>query len=477
MKTYKIILSCFWLSTMLISCQKFVDIKKSSSQVLLSTANDCQLLLDNYSIMNSNYPIDGEISSDDYFINGASYQAANMPQEEKNLYTWLPGAQRALADPSWQNPYKVVYNANLVLETEKKLEGGNDNPLILNNIKGSALFFRAYAHWHIAQLYANAYSKATASQDPGIPIRLSSDINGKSSRGTVQSTYDQILQDLNDALTLLQPTSSIASRPNKAAAYAMLARTYLSMEDYPNALINANAALALNNQLLNYNSISKISATPFARYNKEVIFHSITYRNSVVAVILAPGIASSNTAKIDPVLAASYDVNDLRRQIFLKSNTGVHAGTFRFTGNYEPTTLASFFNGLAVDELMLIRAECYARANRVPEAMTELNNLLRTRWLSTVTYPELQATTVDNALNIILAERRKELLMRGLRWIDLRRLNKDPRFKKDLQRTVTTGIAPNLITTSYTLPANDLRYTLLIPQEVINFSGIAQNPR
>ena len=466
-------MSVFTISILLASCQKFVDIQKSSDQVFMSTANDCQLLLDNYTAMNTGYPVDPELSADNYYTSEESYKQNVLPVipvEEVALHAWQSSAIRARADANWLNPYFITYNANLVLETAAKIPSGSDDPVKINTVKGSALFYRAYALWSVAQMYAKPYTAATAAQDPGVPIRLTSDINDESSRGTVQSTYNQIISDLSEAINLLPATSSIATRPNKAAAYAMLARTQLSMEDYPNALINANAAIQIKGELLDYNSslVNKVTNTPFTRYNKEVIFHCVTFRSP----ILSPGIASTNTAKIDPQLVASYDVNDIRSRVFIKPNSGVHSGSYRFTGNYEQAATSVLFTGLAVDEMYLTRAECYARTGDKDNAMLDLNKLLENRW-KTGTYTYQSAATADEALTKVLEERRKELLMRGLRWTDLRRLNKDNTHKKDLTRTLTI----NGTTTTYSLPANDLRYVLLIPQNVINNSSMAQNPR
>lgn len=452
------------LSLMLGSCKKFLDVNVTSTQSKAETAGDCQSILDNYTVMNTGYPSDGELSADDYYLRADNYNSLSDPVD-RALYIWSAGARRAVASPQWQNSYKTVLQANLVLETVQKLQGGATDQSTLNALKGAALFYRAYAFWNVAQLYAKPYTATSAGQDMGIPLRLSTDLNDKSERGTVQQTYDRIVQDLQDAANLLPITSSVPTRPNKASAYAMLARTYLSMENYPSALNSATSALQLNSQLLDYNLISVSSTVPFApRFNKEVIFHAITDPGKTL-------IPNFSKARIDSNLIASYDSNDLRGQIFFKkiiesSNTN----TYRFTGNYDGVDQSSaFFNGLAVDELYLTRAECYARVGKTTEAMTDLNTLLVTRWKAN-TYVNMSAVSADDALSKVLTERRKELVMRVQRWTDLRRLNKNVATAKNLKRELKN-------IGSYVLPANDLRYVLLIPDEVIVNSGIEQNPR
>lgn len=470
LRTKLVVLSLVAIFTLFnLSCKKYVEIENGNTLSLVKSANDCQLLLDNYSVINTGYPSDGEVSSDDYYLTNAGYLLQALAQTDRDLYIWATAAQRPSAQPQWESPYQVVFQANLVLETINKIKTQNTDPsaspTLLNTLTGSALFLRSFAFWQVAQLYAKPYLAATSGQDPGIPIRLSSDINVPSQRGTVSGTYNQIIQDLKEAVSLLPVSSVVATRPNQASTYALLARVYLSMEDYPDALTNADAALKINNQLINFNTLDVNSSTPFnPRFNKEVIFHAIMAPDPG----LNPGSAYANVAKIDSNLYASYHANDLRQQIFFKQNSGTDIGTYRFTGNYEPTTSATFFDGLAVDELYLIRAECYARAGNTISAMNDLNTLLTTRWVPG-TYVNMTAASADQALALILTERRKELLMRGLRWSDLRRLNRDTRFAKTLTRTIQGTV--------YTLPPNDPRYTLLIPQEVIQNSSIAQNVR
>ncbi|TCD28520.1 RagB/SusD family nutrient uptake outer membrane protein [Pedobacter psychrodurus] len=465
MKSIKNITLLLFVSLVCLSCKKFIDIKKNSDQSFLETAKDCQLLLDNYELFNTGYPIDGEISADDYYLDNARYSSDPITLEDRAIYTWQATAIRNSAD-LWKGPYNKIYHANLIMETVNKLNG-QEAAVVLSNLRGSALFFRAYSLWNLAQLYASPYG-STSGQEQGLPIRLMSDINDIQARASVGDTYARIVQDLKEAAVLLNTTSTISSRPNKAAAYAMLARVYLSMGDYPNALTSSSSALALKSNLIDFNTLNPVSFAPFVRFNTEVIFHSTVFSQNAV---LAVGYGDEDQAIIDPSVISSFENNDLRKRILFKENTDVSvpSGTYRFTGNHESAVGSSkLFNGLAVDELYLTRAECYARAGNTASAMADLNSLLATRW-ETGTYVNKTASTASDALAIVLAERRKGLIMRGTRWMDLRRLNLETRFAKTLSRTVNGK--------TYTLPANDSRYTILIPQEAITNSSLPQNRR
>ncbi|MEJ7778953.1 MAG: RagB/SusD family nutrient uptake outer membrane protein, partial [Daejeonella sp.] len=79
------------------------------------------------------------------------------------------------------------------------------------------------------------------------------------------------------------------------------------------------------------------------------------------------------------------------------------------------------------------------------------------------------AASSDDALKMVLQERRKELLMRNRRFNDLRRLNKDSRFAITLKRILGAN--------THELPPNDKRYVFPIPETVIAATGMAQNER
>lgn len=464
MKHYQIIiLLTILLILVQTGCKKdFLDQRPDLSKVMPKTLADCQALLDDYNRMNAGYSDHGEAASDNYFFTDAVYNSlsdVNDSPEDKRNYSWHPQGEHVT---QWLRAYQVVYNANLVLSTLGKISPDESNYKV---IKGTALFFRAFAYYHLAQLFCKPYTVATANTDLGIPLRMTPDVSEVSTRGTVQQVYERITADLTEAVSLLPLEVQVKSRPSKAAAYGALARTYLSMEDYANAGKMANECLKLQSTLLDYNVTSSsatattvsndLESPSFARFNSEVIFQSVTIY----------GTLAQTATLIHPDLYNSYSASDRRKSVFFQTS----GSNVFFRGNYDGTVNPVLFMGLATDELYLIRAECYARAGNSALAMQDLNTLLAKRMEPP--YVNRTASSANNALVQILAERRKELIFRTLRWTDLRRLNKDPQFAVTLRRDRNTiGETP--------LVPNDLRYTFLIPtREVINLTDMPQNPR
>lgn len=449
MKNLYIIIFTFSLMVCLQSCRKYLDLKPDSSLVIPQSLTDCQLLLDDSGKMNGFYPSDGEAAADNYYFSDVDYNGI-ADLEAKNNYIWSPDAQHVR---HWTLPYQIVYNANLVLQTLNKLPDTGDE---YKRIKGSALFFRAFAFYHIAQLFTKPYNPSTSTTDLGIPQRLSPDLDTKIGRGNLQQTYDRIINDLKDAITLLPINTSIQTRPSKAAAYGALARTYLTIQDYTNAGIMADKALKLKSTLMDFKNLIRIT-----RFNSEVIFQATTIGPS--------NFFTPFLVKIAPDLHASYEPNDRRKNIFFRANTGPNLGTFAFIGSYDGTSNASLFTGIATDELFLISAECKARTGNLNGAMIDLNTLLRNRYDDT--FKDVVASNTNMALSRILAERRKELIFRNHRWTDIRRLNQIQGSEITLRRPM------NSITYNPLVPG-DLRYVMLIPLvEEISQSGIQQNVR
>jgi hypothetical protein len=425
-----------------------------------------QELLDNELVMNVT-PALGEVSADNYYLLYETW--LQLDTKEYNAYIWAPDlyeGQGLVSD--WDIPYQQVFYANTVLQGLAGIQPDSIDQAEWNMLEGWALFCRAYAFFNIAELFAKPYDSSTAATDLGIPIRLSPDINVKTTRATLQASYAQILSDLTKAEGLLPtaiPVNNL-NRPSKPAVQALLARIYLSVRDYNDAWTNANSALEANSYLVDYNTLDTTFVIPVQNNMPEILYQSNF-----------PELGNGNTLEglvcggciIDTNLIASYALNDLRRPVYyFQRAVRPPPDTFILKGSYSGTIFP--FSGLATDELYLIRAECSARQGQTMNAVNDLNWLLVHRWRSGTFTPYLETMSVADALDTIMIERRKELAFRGIRWSDLRRLNQEGWY--DTLYRITNGQSHSLL-----LPRDSNLLTMPIPPDVINFSGIQQNPR
>lgn len=434
----------------LTACSRFLDEKSDQKLTTPVTLEDNQALLDRISDVLTNFALSGMASSDDYYISDADYNALNY-EEDKRLYTWQPNyvSTNQSNGNDWQYCYKAIFITNAVIYNLD-----NYNIPDAGNVRGQALVIRAARYFDAAQTWCLAYSPATADQNLGLPLRLDPDMNIPSVRATLKETYSLIIKDLKEAIPLLPVEQVAVSRPSKVAALAYLARVYLAMGDEQNALAYALQALTYKNALMNFNILKVTDSYPIKDLNTEVILR---------ASMRTSGPTKGTFAKVPLNIYESYDSNDLRKSIFFRVNPDQ---SIIFRGNYTGN-ISGKLSGVAVDEVYLMIAECYARLDNKITAMNYLNDLLVTRW-RTDTFVPLTATSSDEALQIILAERRKELLFRGLRWMDLKRYNRDGANIK-LTRTI--------LGQTFTLQPNDLRCAIAIPEDIIKISGIPQNPR
>lgn len=432
------------------ACKKiWLEEKSDKSIAVPSRLKDYQAMLNNTLSMNRDVVELGELAVDDHYVTDSRFLNASY-NHTRNAYTWTYNLPY-IKIQSWGFTYSRIFSSNIVLDGLTRIEpSGMAAQQQWNNIKGQALFFRAESFWGLAQVFAQPYHAATATTDMGIAMRFTIDVADPVVRYSVQETYDQIINDAKEAASLLPDHTEYPSTPSKAAAYGLLARTFLVMENYEEALRYANKCLELKSTLLDYNTLSP--ASNMGVFNNEVIFH-ILLRTDEDNNFLRSG------CLISPDLYAQYASNDRRKVLFFSASS-----PYTFRGNYNNN--ASLFCGIATDEIYLIKAECEARKGQTIEAMNTLNTLLRKRFDNS--FVDYTAATAEEALTKILQERRKELLLRNIRWSDLRRLNKDDRFKVTMTRTIAGN--------TYTIEPNSYKYTFPIPDDIRALNGLPQTP-
>lgn len=424
------------------SCNDWLDIKSDKKQVVPSTVQDLQALMDHTNNLNRNSVSRLlEVMSDNVYLDEQAWNSkSNL--ELRNGYIWASNILEGGMDYSWSSYYRQVYYANVVLEAAERLKASEQET---QNVRGSAYFFRAWAFFQLMQLYAPQYESQLAERSLGIPLRLSSTIHQVSSRATVAECYDQIIRDVLASAELLPQWPEIQTRPGRQAALGLLAKVYLQMGNYVEAHKYAREALELGNALMDYNHYDKAARYPFESFNEEVIFYQTL---------------NTTVFYIDPDLYGMYEDTDLRKDLFFHPEGDLYV----FKGSYSNSL--TFFAGIATDELYLIVAECLTRLSRDEEAIKVMQHLLSHRYVGGAS-PVLDQ---QNLLDEVLRQRRLQLIYRGIRWHDLRRLNLD--LKR--QTTLTRELGGN----AHVLLPNDDRYVLAIPDDVIeNNEGMVQNSR
>lgn len=438
-----------WLSLALCSCQKYLDQKPDEALAIPSTLADAQALLNDFTGVHRAYSTLPMVSADDFYLLDSYVNSLSVQNRE--LYLWQTNQHNTPAN-NWRTIYGKILRANLVIDLLTRIQPGPGEAPSFQDCLGRAYFLRAWCHFWMAQLFAAPYDPATAASLPGIPVRTRADISVPVERGTLAGTYQQILQDLDLAIGLLPAQKTLAHRPARTAAHALKAFVSLLMQSYQLAAAEAAASLQLNSTLIDFNTLDANSNTPFRLFNEEVLFHAVISGNTMLGV---------NNWKVDTLLQRSYAVGDLRRTVFFRSNGG-------FKGDLAGTATVDVFAGISQAEVYLVAAEAQARLGNTQEAMRLLNQLLGKRW-QTGRFTPVAAATPAEALQRVLQERRKELVGRGLRWLDMRRL------------PVADGGAVSFTRlyqgSAVVLAAGSPQFTFLIPQEVIERSGIAQNPR
>ncbi|MGN6417730.1 MAG: RagB/SusD family nutrient uptake outer membrane protein [Pseudobacter sp.] len=429
-------------------CKKYLDLKSNQNLSVPDNLEDIELLLNNAGELNIGM-VAANAGSDEYYLLTADWES--LDQFSMESYIWNGAAQDTY---DWAFFYRAIFNANTILENLDKTDRSSD-PAKWDDLKGRALFLRAFNFYQLLQVYAPHYV-GNESSALGLPIRLSSDFNKAVSRSSLKQSYDQLLLDIRDATRLLPPVNTHATQPSRRASFALLARVHLLLGNYQLAYDFSDSCLKISSGLIDYNTVSEEPEFPLPGLtsNPEVIYYTATD---------IPVNAYYWMARVDSTLHDSFDADDLRTKLFFIDNGD---GTYAFKGNYTASYL--LFNGLAVDEIYLTKAEAGVRTGKTTEALKAINDLLESRW-ATGMYQAITTTDPAQLLAVILQERKKELMFRGTRWSDLRRLNTDPAFRTTIKRTLNSQ--------EYMLTPGDLRYTWLIPQQSINISGIPQNPR
>lgn len=332
----------------------------------------------------------------------------------------------------WGVNYVNIYAVNSAIEglaASTRL-----SQLVKQQLLGEAKFMRAFYYFYLVNLYGD------------LPLVLTTDytINATIPKSSKTEVYRQIITDLKDAQGLLSekylkgdattayPTGAEERiRPTKSVATALLSRTYLYVEDWPNAELQASVLLA-NTSQYNLESIDRV----FQKNNKEAIWQlqPVSFGDNTgdatLFILTDEGPSPAKPLYLSEGLIKSYKQEDQRRNNWIGSVT-VNGTTYYYPYKYkiihstDPNAPVTEYNTvMRLAEQYLIRAEARAEEGKLNEAIADLDMVRNRAGLSLIKNlsPGINRTGL---LDLILEERRRELFTEwGHRWLDLKRTSK-----------------------------------------------------
>jgi hypothetical protein len=465
-----------------VSCKKSYLDKKPPSSLLLSDAiksetdlsvalNGAYASLRNTNLYGRTLPVKGDLMADNTYVTTAN----------SGRYLTMNSLAFFSLDPDvvgiWTSAYASIKNANTVINA------GLNTSVNVNQYVGEALAIRALMHFELVRNFATPYT--VDPNAPGVPIVTSFNQNAHYSRGTVKDVYTQIINDLEQAYTLMTLYRGTGYF-SKYAARALEARVYQNMGDWAHA-----KTVALD--VVNNSGWTMLPAASYVSPSGTLGTGGASPTNTYSPGGYWANPAAQTSTKIETFFEVISDLqanNGFDQIGFIYLNVGGGYGDLLATDNlynlYSPTDVrlglipqapAGYRSGQAgniylcykypnpagsgdkddtkvirLSDVILILAEAYYNTGDPANALIQLNKVAQQRDPSFAGYSSSGAQLLTDILN----ERRKELAFEGNRFWDLVRLKISYTKIKNLNPLTTISVAPGYQGLIFPIPQNEL---------------------
>jgi len=428
-KIYCVFAFCVAAAAMtLTGCKKFVDVNApvtstNSGNAFTSDATAAAVLTGVYTKISSSGFTHGGLPSLSLFPSLSSDELELMSgSANMDLIAYYRNAlssSNTMSTDFWSNIYPVIYMVNAAMDG---LSGANSlTPAVRSQLMGEAKFIRAFCYFYLVNLYGD------------VPLVKGIDytVNAGLPRTAKADVWNQVISDLKEAKSLLADNyvSSNAvnvtterTRPNRWAAAALLARTYLYNGDWENAEKEADSVI---NHTVEFELIDDLDAV-FLANSREAIWQlqpvntGQNTQDAITFVLTSGPNNNLNPVFLSPFLFNAFKENDLRfsHWIGVDSSTGKK---YYFPYKYKQAVfgqpVTEYLMVLRIAEQYLVRAEARVQQGEISGAASDLNAIRLRAGLS-----QTSATTRETLLTAIQNERQVELFTEwGHRWLDLKR--------------------------------------------------------
>lgn len=384
----------------------------------------------------------------------------------------------------WGNRYATINFANRVLRAWDRVVPNlpSDEQDDADQIKGQLLALRALCHLDLMMYFTEDYQDLSS---PSIIIMdFVPDITQVFPRNTVGEVYDFIEADINEAMDLIEGFNANAGNPfylSQNAVMAIKSRFAITKGDYALAADIAQDLLETH-PIAGQTQIDDYLAMWSDASNVEIIWKLSRRANTSGAGITDLFSANGQGLTGNPFFEAStelyflYDNNDIRRFAFFSENSVIISPTSEdniiLITKYPGSADGQKVNDVKIfrsSEQQFILAEAQARLGNLDAAEQLIQELRTARKITVGPAPMPQYNSLEEALQDILLERRKELFFEGFRYLDLKRIGQE----------IGEGVSrADVDCASFAAPcdllAGDYRFTLPIPRTEINANPTIQ---
>lgn len=363
--------------------------------------------------------------------------------------------------------YSHIVYMNVLLDKLGNIPGEADRK---ERLAAEAKVMRAYWHYLLVNIFAKQYDEATAAANGGIPYVEKMNLESENPKLTLQEVYEHLLADCSEETIKALPDEAVnIVRPGKAMGYALLAKIYLQMKKYDEALKYVNEALKYNDHIDN-----RLPVMSEFLYNREKDDASVIFFSGENLTDPFGCIVSQETARLfeEGDILMNYGRYTLQEgtedpelwniKACEQYKTGIEGEIYMWQGRNSTLPVA----GITSDQLYYIKGECLIRGGHYQEGLDEVNKVRKYR-IDPAVYQDLSASTEREAMEKLMKAKRIECLFTYNTFFDMKRWNTEEAYKQTITRTIgdkTYTLRPDSPLWVFPFPGNAVKYNSTLTQ-------------
>ena len=448
----------------LTSCSDFLDVKPAGKLIVKKgDVASYDNLMYGYGILGTGFKnvfsiigLTDEVQVSD---NQITYNTNDSYISGHNAYIFrTPYNNPIMQDYIWGAFYNIAQTYNCCIDGINDVRTTETDAEARSSI-AQATVGRAWAYFTASHIYGPVYKPNGDNSAKVLPYRKTSEImSAMEPLSSLKEIYETVSKDIHSVMADIPENVTGVARFGKVQTYALLAYYHLFTANYDSVAFYANKSLELaakqkggmKNLFYDMNKFSwadsKVEQEPDARYRSSINTSqgdvALTDPN-MREICLYKYIGFAGLCYPSDELLNLFEPTDLRSEYFFFEYDG-YKGTLggvkyddgRRIQNYQSKVVLT--SGFTFPEILLMRAEGYARTGTLSGALADLNYLRKLRHKTGT--PDLALTGADNIMLEIANERRRELPVASYkRFADLKRYTNDagkPWSKSEIVHTV-----------------------------------------